>query len=230
MRETPTGRLNHNLRTPTQGAPATGTAPLALPPALPSCPGPPSHPADYLEPISSSRGPCASLSDQPTLRSGFNLQDQGEAAPSPWAWVSFSGQAAMCSKTKSGQVRGQDPTQNESRDHPRHRGQRSGFQVESRDHFHFVIRGQDPEMSKDQPFVGSGQDPRVKVGTISILGDQGQGPRMRAGTTPVRGGQRSRSQGESRDHPLVARGREPSLSLPPYPTSPPSPHAASRGP
>lgn len=43
---------------------------------------------------------------------------------------------------------------------------------------------------------------------------------MRVGTTPVQGGQRSRSQGESRDHPLVARGGEPSLSLPSYPTHP----------
>ena len=43
---------------------------------------------------------------------------------------------------------------------------------------------------------------------------------MRAGTIPIQGGQRSRSQGESRDHPLVARAREPSLSLPPYPTHP----------
>ncbi|OWK11387.1 hypothetical protein Celaphus_00006710 [Cervus elaphus hippelaphus] len=65
---------------------------------------------------------------------------------------------------------GQRPRpQNESRDHPRCRGQRSGFQVESRDHFRFVIRGQDPEMSKDQPFVGSGQDPRVKFAPISHL-------------------------------------------------------------
>ena len=154
------------------------------PPTPPSCPGPPSHPADYLEPTSSSRWTCASLSDQATLRSGSNLQGQGEACSLSMGpgLLPGSGSHVLQIQIWAGQRPG---PQKESRDHPCRRGQRSGLQGESRDHFCFVIRGQDPEVSRDHPLVGSGQDPRVKVGTTSILGGQGQGPRMRAGTTPV---------------------------------------------
>lgn len=125
---------------------------------------------------------------------------------------------------------GQRPgPQNESRDRPCRRGQRSGLQGESRDHFCFVIRGQDPEVSRDHPLVGSGQDPRVKVGTTSILGGQGQGPRMRAGTTPVWGGQRSRPQGESRDTPLWPEVENLSSVCPHIPPIRPTPRKPSCG-
>lgn len=90
-------------------------------------------------------------------------------------------------------------------------------------------------MSRDHPLAGSGQDPRVKVGTTSILGGQSQGPRMRAGTTPVWGGQRSRPQSESRDTPLWPEVESlPSVCphIPPIrpPSTTASPHVASRGP
>ena len=80
-----------------------------------------------------------------------------------------------------------------------------------------------------RPLVGSGQDPRVKVGTTSILGGQGQGPRMRAGTTPVWGGQRSRPQGESRDTPLWPEVENLSSVCPHIPPIRPTPHQPSCG-
>lgn len=61
-------------------------------------------------------------------------------------------------------------------------------------------------MSRDHPLAGSGQDPRVKVGTTSILGGQSQGPRMRAGP-PQFGEVRVAPQGESRDTPCGQRLR-----------------------
>lgn len=205
-----------------------GTTPPGPPPTPPSCPGPPSHPADYLEPTSSSRWTCASLSDQATLRSGSNLQGQGEACSLSMGpgLLPGSGSHVLQIQIWAGQRPG---PQKESRDHPCRRGQRSGLQGESRDHFCFVIRGQDPEVSRDHPLVGSGQDPRVKVGTTSILGGQGQGPRMRAGTTPVWGGQRSRPQGESRDTPLWPEVENLSSVCPHIPPIRPTPHQPSCG-